>query len=620
MATEDRELQPGERIANYIVIGRASGGGHGSLYKVRHHRLEQSIFALKLLHASLRDNGELVRRMEREAQILSGFRHENIVRVFDAGTTEERDPATGASFARPYIAMDWLKGRSLAHVLNTVRHKGVGLQPALEIAIEVADALDHAHKHDVIHRDVKPENIFLQFAPGRPNHTLTKLLDFGVARALGARKITMRPSMVGTALYASPEQIRGEEPTPQTDLYAFGLVVYEMLVGRHPFERATAGGVVGSVLRAHLAEAPPPLSTEDVPSPIAQLVMRCLEKEPRLRPPSAAAVATELREFKFKAEAQRAQDLASLSKTDPSPVQNAITQAGGEATDPGPPPDMGQHGGEGRNETAPDAPAARRREEPESASRDTRKDGGAHVGNTLRMAVPDVAPTGVPSARTPVDRGALTHSEEPVALVAPPTGTDPIPLQQVGPAFGAPRIRVVGDRHVLVDDEPSPASPRPKSFCPPATGGTTSSAAAVAMFPRDTGPAPAPPGVRRGLLRLALVSVAVTVAVVSLALLTLSGRREPTPSGAQAQPVVSTGTLPAPPGVASVATAAVAPVAAAPTSTSPPGATTAAAPSVAPSSRPSSTTVGSTRQPKPHAVPAGRPSADDMGEFKSAFH
>ena len=182
------------------------------------------------------------------------------------------------------------------------------------------------------------------------------------------------------------------------------------------------------------------------------------------------------------------------------------------------------------------------------ASRDTRKDGGAHVGNTLRMAVPDAAPTGVPSARTPVDRGALTHSEEPVALVAPPTGTDPMPLQQGGPALGDPRIRVVGDRHVLVDDAPSPASPRPKSFCPPAAGGTTSSAAGVAMFPRDTGPAPAPPGVRRGLLRLALVSVAAAVAVVSVALLTLSGRRDPTPSLAQAQPVVSSGTLPAPSG------------------------------------------------------------------------
>jgi len=339
MNTDDRAFPPGERIAgtNYVVIKHESAGGHGSLYRVRHYRLEKLIYALKVLHANLRSNTDLAIRMEREAHILSAMNHPHIVRVVDAGTTQEIDPITRANISRPFLAMEWLKGRSLAQILKKLPHVGIGLHDALEIGIEVADALDYAHTHHgVIHRDIKPDNVFLK--AGHNGRTVTQLLDFGIATVLGAtEKITQKPSFLGTIRYSSPEQLRGETPTPQTDLYAFGLLVYEMLVGYGPFDDKRDFNSMG---RAHLADNPAPLPSRDFPEAIVHLVASCLEKEQGKRPRSALDVANRLREIKFRAEERRAQAalLADMSKTDPTPVLAAMMVAGNEATDPGPPP------------------------------------------------------------------------------------------------------------------------------------------------------------------------------------------------------------------------------------------------------------------------------------------
>jgi serine/threonine-protein kinase len=483
MEKDDHAFPPGERIAgtNYVVIQHESAGGHGSLYRVRHYRLEKLIYALKVLHANLRSNTDLAIRMEREAHILSAMNHPHIVRVVDAGTTQEIDPVTGANISRPFLAMEWLKGRSLAQILKKLPNIGIGLHDALEIGIEVADALDYAHTHhDVIHRDIKPDNVFLK--AGHNGRTVTQLLDFGIATVLGAaEKITQRPSFLGTIRYSSPEQLRGETPTPQTDLYAFGLLVYEMLVGYGPFDDKRDFKSMGL---AHLAEKPAPLPPRDFPEAIVHLVASCLEKDPAKRPRSAVDVANRLREIKFRAEERRAQAalLTDLSKTDPAPVGGVILIAGNEATDPGPPPESSTAHSEPTSvantghtdRTAPSSPDALHSLDvngptpPASSVPGSRSPSSAHrfsIAQPIDSTQVDPSPRGAqstaavpqprnpqllvetarPSAHSLVDRLATTSTSPPAAACAqpahgteafalpPPVVTTPMPTWQPPP-------------------------------------------------------------------------------------------------------------------------------------------------------------------------------------------
>ena len=489
MAKEDREFRQGERIAgtSFVIIQRETAGGHGSLYRVRHHKLERRIFALKILHADLRSNTDLAVRMEQEAQILASMNHPNIVQIYDAGTTEEVDPDTGQSVARPFLAMEWLKGRSLAQILAGVHGVGIGLHDGLEIGIEVADALDYAHtRHGVIHRDIKPDNVFLQAASSARGKTVTRLLDFGVAAVLGveaANKITQKPAFLGTPRYAAPEQLRGEAPTPQTDLYAFGLLLYEMLVGYGPYDELVGGtrghNAFAAMARAHLSGDPAPLPDRDFPQAIVELVASCLAKRSTDRPRSALDISNRLREIKFKAEERRAQTLADLSRTDPTPVLTAIMLAGGEATDPGPPPGASGRSTPNLDVTSPGAPHALQAidvsgDTPLASSLDafgsmphaihtTEVDAvpaGARPPTTTARHNPQLLiDTAVPGNHSPIDRLAVTRTTPPLAI-APATphgghGTQsfvlpPPPLPAPPPSFidGAP-VRAMGDRYVV---------------------------------------------------------------------------------------------------------------------------------------------------------------------------
>jgi serine/threonine protein kinase len=539
MAREDRKCQPGERIAgtNYVVIDQPSSGGHGSLYRVRHYKLTQRISALKLLHADLRSNADLAQRMEREALIVSAMSHPNIVSVFDAGTTAEVDPDTGESCPRPFLAMEWLKGRSLAQVLTGVHGVGLGLHDALEIAIEVADALDYAHtRHGVVHRDIKPDNIFLQAASSMRGKTVTKLLDFGVASFLGAeKKITMRPLFLGTVRYASPEQIRGEAPTPQTDLYAFGLVLYEMLVGFGPFddERKVT---FQSIARAHLAKDPAPLPARDFPESVAHLVMQCLQKKASDRPVDASRIATQLREIKYKAEVERAKSLADLSRTDPSHLANVLLVAGGEATDPGEGPAGSPPAARPpRDDTARDSPASRHdlgRATTDAAALPMVTSVEPHVGGrtTNRQGVD----TAVPSAQSLIDRLGDTRTSPPMSPAATRTDTDPV-LAPIAPIDGLP-VRVVGDRYVLDSSPPPPPALRTptETILPPtfASATTTTSASALSLHAMLVRPVPS-----------RYVGAVIALGVLGVMAITAAGvlhtnRRAPTHASA-ASPTVS---------------------------------------------------------------------------------
>jgi serine/threonine protein kinase len=277
----------------YQVIRLLGHGGMGTVYEVEDTTVGKR-YVLKTLHAQLRDRKEIANRLNKEARVLAHLSHPNIVEVVTAGMTAD-------SLRLPYFVMQKLNGHTLRGVLNA---KGcLPLETAYSIAIDLLDALDHAHGLGVIHRDVKPENIFLHRGPSDTHQT--KLLDFGVMRMLSGDQPQTGARFVGTLRYAPPEQLQGGAITPRTDLYSAGLVLYEMVAGRGPFDDETTDRGIAA---AHLDKVPPPLATlASVPRELDALVMSALAKEPAGRPRDAFTFAAKLRELSEAAAAERAQ-------------------------------------------------------------------------------------------------------------------------------------------------------------------------------------------------------------------------------------------------------------------------------------------------------------------------
>jgi serine/threonine protein kinase len=280
----------------YQVIRLLGQGGMGTVYEVEDTTVGKR-YVLKTLHAHLRDRKEIAARIGNEARILAQLSHANIVEVVTAGVT-------GDSLKLPYFVMQKLNGHTLRAVLSA---KGrLPTETAYSIAIDLLDALDHAHSFGVIHRDVKPENIFLHRGPSDAHQT--KLLDFGVMRMLSSDKTRRGSHFVGTLRYAPPEQLQGGDITQRTDLYAAGLVLYEMLVGAGPFDYHTTDR---DVANAHIEEPPPPLSSRIKVSPkLEALVMSALEKDPSNRPRDAFTFAANLRELSLLAMSARSSSLS----------------------------------------------------------------------------------------------------------------------------------------------------------------------------------------------------------------------------------------------------------------------------------------------------------------------
>src|SRR5580704_10201929 len=239
-----RDYEPGELVPGtvYQVVRRIGMGGMGTVYDVEDTTIGKR-FVLKTLHAQLGAREDLAQRMRKEARTLGRLSHPNIVEVITAGVTAD-------DLRLPYYVMERLDGQSLRLVLEK---KGqLDLSHAYHIGIDLLDALDHAHDKNVIHRDVKPDNIFLH----RTNAgvTLTKLLDFGIVSMLDQDGETAG-RFLGTLRYAAPEQLRGEKPTAKTDVYAAGLVLYEIVAGRGPFDDE---GDSNRIAAAHMHKFPLP--------------------------------------------------------------------------------------------------------------------------------------------------------------------------------------------------------------------------------------------------------------------------------------------------------------------------------------------------------------------------
>ena len=245
----------------YRVLSRLGSGGMADVYCAEDTHLGRQV-ALKVLYRRFAQDAEFVERFKREAQSAAGLTHPNVVNVFDRG---EHDGTY-------YIAMEYLPGRTLKEVVG---ERGVlDQESVIEIGIQILRAASFAHRRGVVHRDLKPHNVMLDDGGN------AKVTDFGIARA-GASEMTEAGSIMGTAQYLSPEQAQGQLATPQSDLYSVGIILYELLTGRLPFDGESAVAIAVQ----HLNDPPTPISSlrPDVAPELEAAVMRALAKDPAAR-------------------------------------------------------------------------------------------------------------------------------------------------------------------------------------------------------------------------------------------------------------------------------------------------------------------------------------------------
>jgi len=269
----------GTTLAGRYLIEEAIGeGGMATVYAAR-HRLVDRPCAVKVMNPSLAKNEVIRERFRREAKAAQKLAHPNIIEIFDQGETPE---------GSLYLVMEILQGQTLADLLE--RERSVPLERTLSIAIQIARALARAHDLEVIHRDLKPENIFLAETEG--GFDRVKLLDFGIARSMQDTRLTGAGEVFGTPQYMAPERITSIDAGPAADLYALGVIVYEMLCGTLPFDAPD----VTTFFIKHLKEVPPRPRQRDpsIPEPIDKLIMELLAKDAKDRPVDAHRVHSDL--------------------------------------------------------------------------------------------------------------------------------------------------------------------------------------------------------------------------------------------------------------------------------------------------------------------------------------
>ena len=266
----------GTLSGRYEIGDRLGSGGMSNVYRATDRILERTV-AVKVLAEHLSDDERFVERFRREALAVAKLIHPNIVQVYD----------TGIDDGRHYIVMEFVEGRSGAQILQ--RQGPLDPDMAAEAGIQACAGLDYAHRRGIIHRDVKPGNLMLTGGPVGGGPMTVKLTDFGIARALEQTRITQVGSVVGTAAYLSPEQVRGEEATPATDVYALGVVLYQFLTGRLPYEGSTLAEL--AVRQQNERPLPPSTYNDEVPDSLGSAVLRALEGDTARRYGSAAELA-----------------------------------------------------------------------------------------------------------------------------------------------------------------------------------------------------------------------------------------------------------------------------------------------------------------------------------------
>src|ERR687891_504320 len=298
----------------YRLIGPLGEGGMATIWRAVDEQLDREV-AVKILRPQFSSDPGFSARFKQEARAAGGLSHPNIVGVYDYGT----DGADG----EPYIVMELVHGSDLAAILH--ERGALSVTDSVRIAIGVADALEVAHRRGIVHRDVKPGNIMITDGGD------VKVTDFGIARAVSEASMTVTGTTLGSVHYFSPEQARGDEVTGASDVYSLGIVLFEMLTGRRPFEGDSAAGVA---LKRLNEDPPPPSTYRPVPSGLSAIVMRALERDPAPRFPDAGSMAEALRVWQKNPEAippgVAAAGVAAAAGSPPPPA--APIPASGEPT------------------------------------------------------------------------------------------------------------------------------------------------------------------------------------------------------------------------------------------------------------------------------------------------
>ena len=287
----------------YEIIEKIGAGGMAHVYKAKCRLLNRNV-AVKILRDEFVNDEEFVKKFRRESQAAASLSHPNIVNVYDVGAEE----VNGQRIY--YIVMEYINGKTLKEI---IREKGkLSLGETLDYSIQMAEALEHAHKNHIVHRDIKPHNIMIT-EDGR-----VKVTDFGIARAATASTVTNTSNVIGSVHYFSPEQARGGYTDEKSDIYSLGIVIYEMATGKVPYE----GDSPISVALKHIQEdiLPPRSINPTIPVSLENIIMKCVQKSQLDRYNNASELLRDLRKVKYSIDNKNMEDTAFIESTQIIPV------------------------------------------------------------------------------------------------------------------------------------------------------------------------------------------------------------------------------------------------------------------------------------------------------------